>query len=686
MALDRRGFMKFAAGAGAGIMVTPLPWKLLDDISIWTQNWSWIPANEPGVNTFVSTTSKTCPSGCGIKVRLAGDRPVRVLSNPDHPLGGGVSALAAAEAQMLYSPARLRQPYRKTSDGGYQPISWDEAETILLSKLKEAGKSVACVSGDETGSSVQVLSAFLNRLGSRDFYLMPSEAQAASRALSLLGGKGQIGYDLEKSDCILAVGANILESWGTAVRNRKVFDKTHQTGQETGLKLYYAGPVQNNTAAVADKWLPIKPGSEGIFCLGLARALIMAGKNVRIGNGTNFVSLLKEFTPELVAELTGLSEQQYADMAQLLLKAKAPLVISASEFNQGGGVAPVLGAIALNVLLDGPITVLPLPEGESVIPGALGRSEAFANDLGVFLAGKPSPKVMLFYEANPVYALPNPGEAKTVFANMPFKVAFTSFLDETAELCDLVLPMPLGLERLDDIETPYGCGKPFYAFSMPVIKPLVNARPAQDFILQLAEKLKLGLPSSYTAVLKAKAAAYDVSPGGLAKGAVAESSRLPAPSFDPVFHKVLGECFSNVAQLAKASGGNIALAPMQLLKMGTPKTGIPPFNTKTLRATELAGKEMCIMLNGATANKFGLFNGSRVSLSQGDGERLFARVTVFEGVAPDTAGVYLGFGHTALDDFSRNKGGNIMQLLTASVEPASGLTVWSLARVNIAKA
>ena len=67
------------AGASAGIMVTPLPWKLLDDVSIWTQNWGWIPRLQPGPNSFVPVVSKMCPSAVAMQVRLVEGRPVRAL-------------------------------------------------------------------------------------------------------------------------------------------------------------------------------------------------------------------------------------------------------------------------------------------------------------------------------------------------------------------------------------------------------------------------------------------------------------------------------------------------------------------------------------------------------------------------------------------------------------------------------
>ena len=61
MGLDRRAFLGLVAGGAVGTMFTPIPWKLIDDAAIWTQNWSWIPKVPKGQIDYVTTSSKLCP-------------------------------------------------------------------------------------------------------------------------------------------------------------------------------------------------------------------------------------------------------------------------------------------------------------------------------------------------------------------------------------------------------------------------------------------------------------------------------------------------------------------------------------------------------------------------------------------------------------------------------------------------
>ncbi|MDY6850510.1 MAG: molybdopterin oxidoreductase, partial [Thermodesulfobacteriota bacterium] len=102
MKLDRRGFIKLAVGAAAGIGLTPLPWKLTDDIAIWTQNWCWVPRliRYPDL-TYARTVCTLCEGGCGIKVRVANEKQtVKVEGSETAPVNQGkVCPIGAAGPQ-----------------------------------------------------------------------------------------------------------------------------------------------------------------------------------------------------------------------------------------------------------------------------------------------------------------------------------------------------------------------------------------------------------------------------------------------------------------------------------------------------------------------------------------------------------------------------------------------------------
>ncbi|MBN2139409.1 MAG: molybdopterin-dependent oxidoreductase [Desulfovibrionaceae bacterium] len=690
MGLNRRRFITFAVGGAVGSLFTPVIWKLTDDVSIWTQNWGWIPRLKKGADSAVPTVSKLCASGCAVKVETVGGAPYGTKGNKDNPLsGGGICPLCASGAQLMNSPARVKGPMKKTGEGKYDPVSWDEALEVLAAKLKSAaggdGKALF-ISGDDSGTANEVFSAFMAKLGQSGFYYMPGEAQAAGRAWrETMNGSGQVGFDIEDSDCVLFIGADALDSWGPTVRNQKAFDATHPLGAEAAAKYVYAGPVQTRTAAVCDKWVPVAPGGAAAFALGLAAILIKNGASASAADFAEFKSLvLAKFTPGQVEKMTGVKAAVLADVAKTLMEAQRPVVVPGAL---GGGAAGFAAGAALNVLLgrfNAKGGMVALPQAPKVVSGAMGPAQALGNDLAGYLAavaaGKAkAPEVAMVYEANPVYALPQAETMSAGLAKAGFVVSFSTYLDETAAGADLILPAPHPYERFDDLQTPYGLGRFTYCLGAPVAEPQLDVRSTPDVILGLAAKLGQDLGfETFEDVLKAKVEAIGGNWDELAAGAAFTRSGQVSGGVS------LGAATLGQAAFPAKATAPVAVAPVMRLNVGSGHVATPPHNPTTIRDTELKGSVMCVQVCKATAKQLGVSEGSKVKLTGAGGE-CKALVHVFEGVMPGVVAVPLGFGHTAWDEFSKGKGDNVNKILTARIEPGSGLTTWAGSTVNVAK-
>lgn len=690
--MDRRGFLKFAAGGTVGLVASPIIWNTLYDAVYWTQNWGWIPRLKKGASEYIPTVSKLCPSGTGFVVRTVAGTPVRTLADKNNPVThGAMTALAAAEAELRVSPARLKTPLRRSADGAYTAISWGEAERLLKEKTAAAGSSLAAVSGDPTSSINEVLSSILNQKGSSDFYFMPGDEQPAAAAWEAMGGQGRLGYDLENSDCVLAVGAPILESWGVVAANRSVFNRTHPAGGEAVQKLIYAGPVQNNTAAGADLWLPVRPGTDMALLLGVAHLLIRAGKKGFAAGLPNFASFAAAYTPEKVSSITGVPAARLEEAARQLAEARRPLVIAGSALGSGGPAGPVMVAVALNMLLgsvgrEGGLVDLPFPV--SVVDSASEYRQivrrSFVDYTQAVAGGRAkAPAVFIVYAANPVYALPPDAGVKETIARSGFSVAVASFMSETCEACDLVLPAALGMEAFDDVQTPYGSGRVTYALARPVAKPFEGARSAGELFIALAQELNLELGVKDMPELLYKHA-YAL---GAPFRAMMDSGRvhvaaqaLPA---SPLFYN--WEAIQ-AAAAAKGAEGELQVAPVVVLGIGTAQTAIPPFATKVVTDYQLRGRYSVAQMNGATAAKLKVKPGDLIRLTAGNNKEITVVAAVFEGILPDTVSLVAGLGHTAFDQFSKGKGSNVVELTAVSREPGTDLPVWGLAGVKAARA
>ncbi len=693
--LDRRGFLKFVGGAAVGTLATPVVWKGLDDLSIWTQNWPWIPRLDKGnnLNTYISTTSKLCPSACGMRVRLVNGRPVRVLGDESNPLSrGGVSALASAEVQLRYSPARLKRPLRRTADGTFVAIPWYEAEALLRAELVKAARDggLMCLSGDENGTMNELLSALTVAMGSSDFYLMPGEAQTTAAAWKSLGGRGRVGYDFARSDFVLAVGAGVLENWGPVVGNRRAWGRARPQDGEPAMRLAYAGPVQNNTAAGADWWLPIRPGSEMAFLMGIAQLLFAQG--CPSAGVESFAELAAVWTPEKVARATGLAPERLQQVVEQLAAARAPLIIVGTDLGQGGEAAPVILGMALNTLLgrvnqDGGLRILPEPE--PVFPRAMSYGDMMAQDFTAAVRAvadkkRAAPSLLMIYEANPVYAMPRGAGVEELLGSAGFSVSFSCFLDETARRCDLILPSAMGLERFDDVNTPFGLGEIFYALCQPVAEPLYESRAAGDVLLDLARLIGLDMGyATFREALEARAASLGLDWAGLMKGECA-ISRATLPLESLIFPSgLIAEALEG--RFIQPEKGALAVATFTKLAFGTADSAIPPFATKLITDAELTAGELSASMNSATIRELGLREGMKIRLVAGE-MSLPARVRAFEGVAMGTVALAAGFGHTNFDAFNNGKGANVMDLFTTVEEPGTGLAVWRCPDVKIVKA
>ncbi len=683
MGLDRRSFIAFLAGGTSGILCTPMVWKFLDDVSIWSQNWPWLPKLEYGNRVNKPVACKFGSDAYGILVETAAGRPFTAKGNPDHPLSrGGIDPMGAASVQMLHSPARIQTPLKKTASG-FQKISWDEAATLLAAKVKEAGSDICAITGDETGTTTDILSGLLAGLGSDKCFLMPGEAASAVKAWKMIGGQGMPGYDLEQADLVLSLGGDIHESWGTVVRNGKAMN-------ENGATLIYVGGVQKaGTSIPAKTWVACKPGTESLVALGIAACLVKAGKGSSLPGYNAFKKfVLSTNPPSRIAEATGVSEAAMQSLATRLLRAKRPLVLTGSDMGQGSNALGVAAGLALNMLL-GRINakggIKDIPFAPQVIEGAPLRGELLARDLVGYVAavaeGKAqAAKVMLVVDANPAYALPQPEITAKALEKSGFVVSLATFMDETAAVADLILPASYFLEAMDDVYTPFGSGKANYTVSSAIVKPVFDTRPAAATLFALAEAAGVSLGvSSFEEAAQARANTLGVDWDSLSEGTAWEADMSSNTSGLTLWNE--GLLSLNIPRATE----DLVLSPLAKLHLGAAGMPTSPFGVLTITNSELKDNVLCVQMNSATAGKCDFKGGEAVTVTSAAGS-CKAVVALSESLMTGVVAMPLGFGHTAWDEFSKNKGENLYKLMEITSEQGTGMSVFGNPYVQITRA
>ncbi len=539
LAINRRNFVKLAVGAAVGTGLSPLPWKLLDDSSIFSQNFPWVPVPETGEFTNVKSNCSLCPGGCGIEVRKVGNRAVKIEGRTDSPVNpGGICPLGVGGLQLLYDENnRFTGPMKRKGSRGsgiFEPISWDEALKILahrILELRNKGKasSIVAVDGNRNGSTMSVMiERFLKTIGSNNYMTIPTAEDTASIASGLMyGSDNPVSYDLENSDFILSFGCGLLEGWGAPGRILNAWGIWKSVEDRGKVTIMQVESRASNTASKADKWIPAKPGTETALALGIANVIIRENLYDKefINNKTfgfedhgkykGFRDLvLNAYTPEKVSVITGVKPDEIIAVARAFARAKSPVAICGKGKGRlNGDVFEFMAVYALNaltgninkpggVLISNPLPLSPLPEAEiddlaaeslkapclTNVGIKLGTSCNRFNALTDSILSEKTQTVdtLLVFSSNPAYTLPDGGDFYQSLTELPFIVSFSPYHDETAFMADLILPDHTYLEKTDDIPCPASLQYNFYGMTQPVIAPLYDTKNSGDVLLRLA--------------------------------------------------------------------------------------------------------------------------------------------------------------------------------------------------------
>ena len=141
MNMTRRELLTFAGGSILGALFTPIPWKLLDDSSIWTQNWSLIPGLPRGPETLPPPDASICPGGCAVRARRINGQPVTLAGVPADPLkSGALCPMGIAGHHLAFHPLRLREPSRSPERVPYAtlvPVGLDEVVSKVARTIQD---------------------------------------------------------------------------------------------------------------------------------------------------------------------------------------------------------------------------------------------------------------------------------------------------------------------------------------------------------------------------------------------------------------------------------------------------------------------------------------------------------------------------------------------------------------------
>lgn len=540
MNFTRRDFLKLAASGGAtaalGAAFARPFFSATSQTAPRLYTERWLP-----------TICLMCPGGCGVLVRTVNGRAVKMEGNPLHPVNGGkVCPKANAALQVLYDPDRIAGPMRQLGErgsGDWQPIGWDEAIDLVAERLvsirSDPGPySVAFLSGRVRGQMVGLIDRFLAAFGSPNHIRHDSLSVDSERIGNELtfGHRAQLAYDWDNCNYVLSFGRAFLEASRPTVRQLRAFGAMRRDRPNVRAKFVQFDTRFSITAAKADEWIPIRPGTDGALALGLANVVISEGlydaefvQRHTFGfedwtdiDGTaheGFRSfVLRNYHPVQMEAVTGVPADTIVRLAREFATTQPGIATGGRGATMHtNGVYNWMAIQALNALVGNieipggvmmqnrpPFAAWPDLPADPIaeagrtnvrIDGAATPQYPLADRVyqslpESILSGDPYPLSVLFlYYTNPLFSSPDVRRFYEAIQSVPFVVSFSPFLDDSSAFADLILPDHTFLERLQDDEIEPSLGYSVVGLRQPVVRPLLDTRATGDVLIQIARAM-----------------------------------------------------------------------------------------------------------------------------------------------------------------------------------------------------
>jgi anaerobic selenocysteine-containing dehydrogenase len=656
--VTRRDLLRFAGGSAIGVMLSPAPWKLVDDLAIWTQNWKWIPVPLRGEQSFRQANCSLCPAGCSLTARCIGGRPVSFAAAD----GSGVCPLGLSGHHLGLHPARLRTPLRlQRSGGGFRTAKLSNAAATaeVAAAVKSAKGTVAILDmrrGRSLSCAWRALAAGLPR---GVVIPAPGREEASFNALTAMSGDARrFAADLESAEMIVSFGAPLLEGWGSGQLLRRLAN-----GAE--IRLVQVQPTQSATAEAADRWIPAKPGSEAAIALAIGHVLVSeklvtSDAIARIADFDRYSALVEPFSPSLVAALAGVDAESIVATAREMAASRRCAVLAGEEPGQGPlGATAQTAILGLNLLLADPAVV---PATEAIHP--FDSPLAPLTEIDDVPDG--SVEVLIIDASDGELPLPWSLVERTLQPNARV-IAISPYLAGAAARADIAIPAPAFLESIQELTTPADAVSPRFAVTAALRKPIEGATDPVALIRSISQSASIPLPEGFSTseeLIRARSARIHAAGKGFILGtdgtrrdlrelasaddfwtAIADGGRWEgeAAQITKAKYTMLsgrGEELATSATARPEKPGFVALLPRGVRDVGSTAV-VSPVMTKLYQESGLRHKAGTVVVNERTAQQLALRRGMTVRVATNRGA-LEVTLETSPTVMPGLAEISLG--------------------------------------------
>jgi anaerobic selenocysteine-containing dehydrogenase/Fe-S-cluster-containing dehydrogenase component len=648
----------------------------------------------PGEATWYATTCRECPAGCGMLAKNRDGRVIKVEGNPLHPINAGkLCPRGQAAVQGPYSPDRYREPAIRNSDGSLSPLSWEDAERIILTALASPGpkgrrNNVAFITDLTTGAEKQLVRRFLESTESADGFTMyePLAYEPLRRANEVVFGTRTVPlYRIDKADLLISFSADFLETWVSNVQFARQFAAFREPGTAGKNPFVYIGPRLSVTGANADKWIAVPPGGQSIVAFGLLHMLLMRNHApaLRGAEIERLKSSLSPFTSEYVRSRTGVQKEALEMLAGSFVKAKKPLVLAEGLGCQDPeALDSAIAAGFLSRLGPGGRHVIDVSRSHALSDTA--RASDMRGLTERMRAGEVD--IVFISRANPVFHFPAEWHFSEALKSARLVVSLSAFPDETNEMAHVILPTHTFLESWGEYEPESGVR----SLMQPVTGPIFNTRQLGDILLSLGCKLKGAeefpekdfyeiLQRSW-AFREARAETVAnprlswqqalqsggswVSPGLASPSAVLSGPSLGGSSFsrDPR---------SPIPDPRSSGQGSLSFISYPTIQFFDGRTANRPFLRELPDPVTAITWEGWVEINPETAGRYGIAKGDLLTIKS---EAATGRVAVYPypGIAPGVLAMPMGYNRNVFSRYTHSDAGQAARSGGKGLDPAGG--------------
>ena len=538
--LNRRSFLKGLIALGT---VAALPGGLLTSRCALAQ--PPIPFNPKTYKIYRNACPRNCYDTCSLKTWVKDDVITFVEGAPESTFTHGTPCVKGLSyPRRVYSPDRIKYPMVQDvrGSGNWRRISWDEAMQRIATKMLEIKKKDGSMLGlamtkysGKFGVLNYAVEGMMSSLGYTTRFAgtpcWPAGIDAQNYDMGDMWCNDPV--DFVKAKYIIIWGAN--PAWCSMHTMKYIYQ-----AREKGAKVVVIDPLLTQTAAKADLYLRVRPGSDGALALGMARHLVDKGlvdqdfvNNYSHGYPEFEAYLRNSVTVEWAFEICGLSADVIRQLAEEFTAVNPATVWIGygmqRHVNGGANVRAIDAFVAMtgnigiegggaryghlhtwgfnyNAMLQKP------PVGSIGMPGAAGTTSEFGSAgevaqysdrslninqtaKGILEANEPPVRMLWVACKNPFAQDFDRSKMEKAFEKLEMVVCADQFFNETVQHADIVLPVTTAFEEWN-VDASYW--HYWLSINQPAIKPMYEAKWDLEIAVLLSRTINKLEPGSCT--------------------------------------------------------------------------------------------------------------------------------------------------------------------------------------------